>query len=102
MNKISDEEEMFLREEKSYCMENLRFLQPKLNDLIQEKNKYVSEIHKFKQRYEECDRKLAFATKLTVVKRERGSSTVDALQSILKNKAKAAKLMELLGEEVSS
>ena len=96
MNKLSDEEEMFLREEKIECLSEIKKLTNRYRRICAVKNKTQSRILDLKLRHNEADRKIAIHTKFTVVGRERKSSTVDALQAILKDRDKARRLIEIL------
>ena len=99
---ISEEEEDFLLEEKVWCMENLRFLTQEYNRLIDEKNRCGAKVAKWTGRYEKADRKLAMATKLTVVDVKKRSKDPDvrALERVLKDPSQAQALIDLLREEV--
>ena len=99
---IPEELEDFLNEEKVWCMENLRFLTQEYNRLIDEKNRCGGEVSKWTSRYETADRKLAMATKLTIVdvKRRSKDPSVRALEKVLKDPSQAQALIDLLREEV--
>ena len=102
MYELPEEVEDFLEEEKVWCMENLRFLNEEINELVTKKNECYNELLKWKERYEKTDRKLAFATKLTVVgiKRETKDPSVRALEKVLKDPSQAQALIDLLREDL--
>ena len=98
MTNLSDEEELFLREEKAYCVDHIKLLHRRLQRIVAVKNKYEFQVSALKFRHNQADRRLADFNKLTKVGKERKSAIVSDLEKVLKDPIKAKALMELLKE----
>jgi predicted nuclease with TOPRIM domain len=96
---LSREEIDSLNEERIWCRENLKTVNKELNDLIMQRNKCLDKFLQWKRRFERADRKLALATKLTIVK-PRGPQPKDALEKVLQDKDKTQQLIDLLTNEI--
>lgn len=74
-----------------------------LEKLDRVRNMHLNKLLSLRSRYAEVDRKLAFATKLTVVnKKSKDKEGTETLESILNDPEKAKKLMTLLKKEMEA
>ena len=100
MNEIPEELEDFLIEEKSWCLQNIRYLNYAIDKLNARRNEYQDRLIKWKDKHSRSDRMLAMATLLQVVttKKKTKDPDVRALERVLKNPALAQDLIDLLKE----
>ena len=90
----------FLIEERSQCLNEILDLSREIDRLTVERNKYINLLLGIRAKHSEADRRLAMATKLTVVdvKRKTTDPNVRALEKVLANPEQAQALIDLLRE----
>lgn len=98
--KLTEGEKETLEEERCWCKENLKSLYKKINNLTDVKNNLFSDIYLWKERFEKADRKLAFATRLTVCNgKKKKEGIIKSFEKILEDKDKLKQFIKLLEDE---
>jgi len=100
---LTQEEKANLEDEIWWCRENIKSINARLSVLTDAKNNLHGELSMWKERHAKADMKYALATKLTIYSsnesKEKKVGITKALESILENKDKLKKFIELLEME---
>ena len=100
MSKLTEEEKEALEEELLTCRNNLKVLNEDLQAITKLKKERWSEFVYWRDKFNFIDRKLAFDSKLVIMKKGSSGKERNYLKSILKDKEKLKGFIEMLEEGI--